>query len=327
MGKRNESDIVVLNGLREGERIALENPAEAAKRAKKVVATVGIGSCHEKDRIPLNSARADWAAPVWAIYRYFQKHAADARSRFPPPRCARATWSSGRFTRGELRAVRSATLTAPNLFGTVQVTRLAPLGALAREKDLIVEFDDSEVLARLEEKQLELEQIDEQIKKAQADLAIRNNQDQVDLLQGALLGAPRRARSEAQRAALRHRRQEEPAQPRRSATAAEAARKRHQVAQEQAQAELAVLREKRNAACSTSAARSMRLAQVKLLSPMSGLVAIKQNRERILRHVRHAGAGHSRRRPGCSRACRWPTCSICPSSKSSPRSANSTAPT
>ena len=36
--------------------------------------------------------------------------------------------------------------------------------------------------SRIEEKQLELDQIDEQIKKAQADLAIRNNQDQVELL-------------------------------------------------------------------------------------------------------------------------------------------------
>ena len=86
------------------------------------------------------------------------------------------------FARGELRAVRSATLTAPNLFGTVQVTKLATLGALAREKDLIVEFDDAEVLSRLEEKQLELDQIDEQVKKAQADLGIRDNQDQVELL-------------------------------------------------------------------------------------------------------------------------------------------------
>jgi len=81
------------------------------------------------------------------------------------------------YARGELRAVRSATLTAPNLFGTVQVTKLAPLGALAREKDLIVEFDDSERRATLEETQLEVDQIDEQIKKAQADLAIRDNQD------------------------------------------------------------------------------------------------------------------------------------------------------
>ena len=37
------------------------------------------------------------------------------------------------FSRGELRAVRSATLIAPNLFGTVQVTRLASLG-VTRER-------------------------------------------------------------------------------------------------------------------------------------------------------------------------------------------------
>ena len=36
VGKRNETDIVVLSGLREGETIYLENPIEAAKRAKKL---------------------------------------------------------------------------------------------------------------------------------------------------------------------------------------------------------------------------------------------------------------------------------------------------
>jgi RND family efflux transporter MFP subunit len=36
VGKRNETDIVVLKGLWEGETVALENPAEAARRAKKL---------------------------------------------------------------------------------------------------------------------------------------------------------------------------------------------------------------------------------------------------------------------------------------------------
>jgi multidrug efflux pump subunit AcrA (membrane-fusion protein) len=36
VGKRNENDIVVLKGLRENEVVALENPQEAAKRAKKL---------------------------------------------------------------------------------------------------------------------------------------------------------------------------------------------------------------------------------------------------------------------------------------------------
>jgi len=83
------------------------------------------------------------------------------------------------YSRGELRAVRSASLNAPNLGSTVQVTRLAPLGSLAKEKDLIVEFDDSELRTLLEETMLEVEQIDEQMKKAKADLDMRNNQDEV----------------------------------------------------------------------------------------------------------------------------------------------------
>lgn len=36
VGKRNDTDIIVLKGLREGEVVALENPIEAAKKAKKL---------------------------------------------------------------------------------------------------------------------------------------------------------------------------------------------------------------------------------------------------------------------------------------------------
>ena len=36
VGKRNDTDIVVLNGLKEGETVYLENPIDAAKRAKKL---------------------------------------------------------------------------------------------------------------------------------------------------------------------------------------------------------------------------------------------------------------------------------------------------
>ena len=101
------------------------------------------------------------------------------------------------YARGELRAVRSATLSAPNLFGTVQVTQLAPVGAFAREIDLVVVFDDAEVRSRLEEKELEIEQLDEQYKKSEADLSIRSNQDQVDLLSAQF--AVKRAELEVKR--------------------------------------------------------------------------------------------------------------------------------
>jgi cobalt-zinc-cadmium efflux system membrane fusion protein len=36
VGKRNDTDMVVVSGLKEGEVVALEDPVEAAKRAKKL---------------------------------------------------------------------------------------------------------------------------------------------------------------------------------------------------------------------------------------------------------------------------------------------------
>ncbi|HWR52452.1 MAG TPA: efflux RND transporter periplasmic adaptor subunit, partial [Bryobacteraceae bacterium] len=182
------------------------------------------------------------------------------------------------FTRGELRAVRSMMLNAPNLFGTVQITRLAPLGAFAREKDLIIEFDDSEVRSRLEEKQLELDQVEEQLTKAQAELEIRNNQDQVDLL---------RSRYSVRRAELEVKRNELLSsidQKRNLLNLDEAQRRLKQLESdiksrlEQSQAELAVLRERKNKAVLELNRERQRLGQVKLLAPMAGLVAVRQAR-------------------------------------------------
>lgn len=182
------------------------------------------------------------------------------------------------YARGELRAVRSITLTAPNLFGTVQVTRLAPVGSFAREKDLIVEFDDSERRSALEEDLLEVEQIDEQIKKAKADLAIRDNQDQVDLL---------RTQYNVRRAELEVKRNELISAidaKKNLLTLEEQRRKLKQLEsdiksrKEQGLASLAVLQANRNKSMIDVEREKQRIAQAKLLTSISGLVAIRQNR-------------------------------------------------
>ncbi len=182
------------------------------------------------------------------------------------------------YSRGELRAVRSVTLTAPNLFGTVQVTRMASLGALAKEKDLVVEFDDSELLSRIEEKQLALDQTEEQIKKSKADLAIRNNQDQVELLRTRY--AVRRAELEVKRNELLS-----AIDAKKNDLNLEEARRRLKQLEsdiksrlQQAEAELAVLQEQQNKSILELNRERQRLMQVKLLAPMTGLVAIRQNR-------------------------------------------------
>src|SRR5882724_11316126 len=214
---------------------------------------------------------------AWGAYMVV-KQLPERQQQVPTAKVPRGDVIIRAYSRGELRAVRSATLSAPNLFGTVQVTKIAPLGSLAHDKDLIVEFDDSERRASLEETQLEVDQIDEQIKKAQADLLISDSQDQVNLLK-ARFGV-RRAELEVQRNELlaaidakknllnldeaKHRLQQLESD----------VKSRH----EQALAQLAVLREQRNKSVIDVQREKMRIAQTKLLSPMTGLVAIRQNR-------------------------------------------------
>jgi hypothetical protein len=84
------------------------------------------------------------AGGVYGSYRLFQQ-LPQRQQQVPFTKVRRGDVILRSYSRGELRAVRSATLTAPNLFGTVQVTRLAALGAFAREKDLVADFDDAEV--------------------------------------------------------------------------------------------------------------------------------------------------------------------------------------
>ncbi|HXI39007.1 MAG TPA: HlyD family efflux transporter periplasmic adaptor subunit [Bryobacteraceae bacterium] len=214
---------------------------------------------------------------AWGAYMVV-KQLPERQQQVPTAKVLRGDVVIRAYSRGELRAVRSATLTAPNLFGTVQVTKIAPLGSLAHDKDLIVEFDDSERRASLEETQLEVDQIDEQIKKAQADLSISDSQDQVNLLK-ARFGV-RRAELEVQRnellAAIDAKKNllnlEEA--KRRLLQLESDVKSRH----EQALAQLAVLREQRNKSMIDVEREKMRIAQTKLLSPMTGLVAVRQNR-------------------------------------------------
>ncbi len=217
-------------------------------------------------------------AAAWGGYSAYKSIPRREQSAFATAKVRQGDITVRTYSRGELRAVRSAPLIAPNLFGTVQVTKLAALGAFVRAKDLIAEFDDSELLSRVEEKSLEIEQIDESTKKSRADLAIRNNQDQVGLLSARY--AVRRAELEVRRNDLISE-----IDAKRNNLSLEEARRRLQKLEsdiksrrEQAQAELAVLAERDNKAKLELARERTRLNQVKLLAPMSGLVAIKQNR-------------------------------------------------
>ena len=216
-------------------------------------------------------------AAGWQGYRFY-KQLPSRQDTIPTTRVQKGDVVIRAFTRGELHAVRSVTLMAPNLNGTVQVTSLAPVGALAHEKDLIIEYDDSERLAALEEDQLAVQSVDEQIKKAKADLAIQQSQDAVTLLKTRY--DVRRAELEVQRNPIIDAIDAKKNilnldQSKRALQQLEADIKARQ---EQADSQLAVYQEQRNRSLIEVTREMQRIAQTKALAQITGLVAIRQNR-------------------------------------------------
>jgi multidrug resistance efflux pump len=210
-------------------------------------------------------------------YHYF-KSLPERTSQIPSAKVQKGDVVIRAYSRGELRAVRTQTLTAPNLFGTVQVTDLAPVGSLAKEKDLIVEYDDSERQSNLEEDRLALQSVDEQIKKAKADLAITQSQDQVTLLRTRY--NVRRAELDVQRNPIISEIDGKKnlltlEQQKRALLELESDIKSRQ---EQADSQLAVLQEQRNRSLLDVQRELQRIALCKTLAPITGLVSIRQNR-------------------------------------------------
>jgi len=180
--------------------------------------------------------------------------------------------------RGELRAVRSTTLNAPNLGSQTQLTALAPAGALARRGDLIFELDDSERVAAMEDDLLEVEGIQQQLKQAETELEIRKTQDEVELV---------RADFQVRKAELEVRRNEliSAIDARKNELTLEEAKRRKQKLEEdiknrlaQREAELAVLREQLKKANLDVGRERRRIEQARMLAPLSGLVSILENR-------------------------------------------------
>jgi HlyD family secretion protein len=217
------------------------------------------------------------AGAGWGGYRYY-KSMPERQDTVPVTKVQKGDVVIRAYSRGELKPARVQSLTAPNLFGTVQVTDMAPVGALAKEKDLIIEYDDSERQSALEEARLSVQSVDEQIKKAKADLAIQQSQDQVTLL---------KTRYNVRRAELEVKRNPIIAEidgKKNILTLEQQKRALQQLEtdisarNEQAESQLAVFNEQRNRSLIDVQRELQRIALTKTLSPMTGLVAIKQNR-------------------------------------------------
>jgi multidrug efflux pump subunit AcrA (membrane-fusion protein) len=87
------------------------------------------------------------------------------------------------FATGELKASHAEMLTAPPIGGgTLLLTRLVHTGAAVKKGDLVMEFDPTEQLYKLDQNRSELLQAEQEITKARADAAVVAAQDKVALL-------------------------------------------------------------------------------------------------------------------------------------------------
>lgn len=182
------------------------------------------------------------------------------------------------YLRGTLQAVRSTTLIAPNLGSTSQITSLASAGALARPKDLIAEFDDSDRRVFLEDALLDLAKTEQDLKKAEIELKILRAKDQVELLS---------AKFAVRRAALDVRQNEliSAIDARKNELTLEESKRRLEKLEsdiqsrlQEREAELAVLREQIKKAELEVSRERRRIENAKVLTPLGGLVSILNNR-------------------------------------------------
>jgi HlyD family secretion protein len=182
------------------------------------------------------------------------------------------------YVTGELRASRSEMLLAPPIGGgSLQITHLLHTGAPVKKGELVMEFDPTEQLFKLDQNRSELLQAEQEITKAKADAAVVSAQDKVALL---------KARFDVRRAELDVQKNE---------LVSSIDAKKNDLALDQAkrvlaeleqdvksrsvsnQATISLAEEKRNKAKLAMDQAQGNIDKMRVTSPMDGLVALEKN--------------------------------------------------
>jgi HlyD family secretion protein len=182
------------------------------------------------------------------------------------------------YVTGELRASHSEMLTAPPIGGgALQITHLLHTGTAVKKGDLVIEFDPTEQLYKLDQNRSELMQADQEIAKARADAAVVAAQDKVALL---------KARFDVRRAELDVQKNElvSTIDARKNDLALEQAKRvlaelEQDVKSRSAsgQATISLAEEKRNKAKLAMDQAQDSIKKMRVMAPMDGLVALEKN--------------------------------------------------
>jgi len=105
----------------------------------------------------------------------------------PAPNIPTAVVQRGEFVdylemRGEAKASKSVTITAPYEAGDLQILKITPTGTQVKKGDLIVEFDTTNPKQTLEENRSELKSAEAEIEQSRAQSRLKEEQDLTDVM-------------------------------------------------------------------------------------------------------------------------------------------------
>lgn len=181
---------------------------------------------------------------------------------------------------GELRANHSIVLSAPAIGGgALQITKIRHTGVPVKKGEVVIEFDPSEQLYKLEQNRSELLQAEQEIIKAKADAVVQTAQDKVALLKAQF--AVRRAELDVQKNELvsaieGKKNQLALDQANRALVELEQDIKSHSAS---GQAAVYLAQEKRNKAKLAMDQAQQNIGKMRIAAPMDGLISIEKNRE------------------------------------------------
>jgi HlyD family secretion protein len=182
------------------------------------------------------------------------------------------------YANGELRASHMEIMTAPPIGGgALQITHLLHTGTAVKKGDLVMEFDPTEQMYKLDQNRSELLQAEQEIVKAKADAEVVTAQDKVALL---------KARYDVRRAELDVQKNElvSTIDARKNDLALEGAKRvlaelEQDVKSRSAsnQASIALADEKRNKAQLAMDQAQQNITKMRVPAPIDGLVALDKN--------------------------------------------------
>jgi HlyD family secretion protein len=196
----------------------------------------------------------------------------------PTTRVQRGDFEMKVYVTGELRASHTETMTAPPIGGgSLKITHLTHTGTAVKKGELVMEFDPTEQLFKLDQNRSELLQAEQEITKAKADAAVVAAQDKVALL---------KAHYDVRRAELDVQKNElvSTIDARKNDLALEQAKRVLAELEQDVksrsvsnQATIALAEEKRNKAKLAMDQAQQNIEKMRVAAPMDGLVALEKN--------------------------------------------------